>query len=363
MNSFDICLKNESNNRPGDKPPEQDTFTGIRLDANERGLDMPPKIKEILAREMARLPFQSYPDDAPLRGDLARWWQMDPAQIVIGCGSDELIQMISLALARDQHLIFPIPTFSMYGRGAEIAGVRPVPVPLKADFTLDGPVVLAAVRRSPGPIVLCQPNNPTGQRFDERMIRLILDNAPGLVILDEAYGEFTGQNYRSWLDEYPQLILLRTFSKAMGLAGMRVGYSLSSPELAQKLNDVRAPYNVSSLSLLAARLALLFPAYWQQTLTDVQRERERMAAFLQNRLKCRVYPSETNFILFEPPGSAMAVWAACRQRGVLLRDLSHMPGLNNHLRVSIGSRAENELCMEVLERVFTSKNGFGRCSS
>ena len=345
----------------GDVRPEE-TFQGIRLDANERGWDMPADIKKIMMQELLRTPFQSYPDDGKLRKDLGRWWSLDPQQIVIGNGSDELIQLICLAFARDQSLIYPVPTFSMYEKCAEISGVRPVPVPLLADFSLDGRGILAAARRDPGPIVICQPNNPTGQRFDDRMIRLILDNAPGVVILDEAYGEFTGQNYRLWLDEYPHLLLLRTFSKAMGLAGLRVGYSLSGRELANKLNQVRPPFNVSSPSLLAAQLALRYPEYWQKTLPAMIRERERMAAFLERKLHCRVYPSETNFLLFAPPLPAASLWEACRQRGVLLRDLSTVPGLENHLRVSIGSRAENELCMEVLEGIMTGKNLYGRCS-
>ena len=341
----------------------EETFQGIRLDANERGWGMPPDIKKIMMQELLRTPFQSYPNDRMLRTDLGQWWDLDPQQIVIGNGSDELIQMICLALARDQSLVYPVPTFSMYEKYAEITGVRPVPVALKAGFSLDGRGIIAAAHRNPGPIVICQPNNPTGQRFDERLIRLILDNAPGAVILDEAYGEFTGQNHRPWLDEYPHLILLRTFSKAMGLAGLRVGYSLSGQDMADKLNQVRPPFNVSSLSLLAARLTLRYPEYWQATLPAIHRERERLAAFLERKLNCRVYPSETNFLLFMPPMPAGPLWAACRQSGVLLRDLSTVPGLENHLRVSIGSRAENELCMEVLERLITGRNYYGRCSS
>jgi histidinol-phosphate aminotransferase len=361
MNLTDMNNTHDNPAIPAVRPEE--TFQGIRLDANERGWDMPADIKKIMMQELLRTPFQSYPNDSMLRADLGQWWDLDPQQIVIGSGSDELIQMICLALARDQSLIYPVPTFSMYEKCAKIAGARPVPVPLKDDFSLDGRGILAAARRYPGPIVICQPNNPTGQRFDEGLIRRILDNAPGAVILDEAYGEFTGQNYRLWLDEYPHLILLRTFSKAMGLAGLRVGYSLSGWDMADKLNRVRPPFNVSSLSLLAARLTLRYPEYWQATLPAIHRERERLAAFLEKKLNCRVYPSETNFLLFMPPVPAGPLWAACRRSGVLLRDLSMGPGLENHLRVSIGSRAENELCMEVLERIMMGKSYYGRCSS
>jgi histidinol-phosphate aminotransferase len=337
-------------------------FRGIRLDANERGWDMPEEIKKILTKEIMQTPLQTYPNDAQLREDLGKFWQVDPRQVVLGNGSDELIQIICLALARDQSLIFPVPTFSMYQQCAEIIGIRPVPVPLHKDFSLDGRGIVAAARRYPGPIVICQPNNPTGQRFAEQTLRLILDNAPEAVILDEAYGEFTGQNYRSWLEEYPQLILIRTFSKAMGLAGMRVGYSLSGLEMAERLNRVRPPYNVSTLSLMAARLALRYPAYWQKTLPAMMRERERLAAYLEKKLHCRVYPSETNFLLFIPPVPAAALWAACREKGVLLRNLSNVPGLENHLRISIGNRTENELAMEVLERSMTGKSFYGGCS-
>ncbi len=334
-------------------------FTGVRLDANERSQDWPPELKNRLADWVRHMPLQRYPDDTLLKKDLAEYWGLQPANIVVGSGSDELIQIICLSLAVQKNLIFPIPTFSMYNQCAQLAGARPVPVPLKDDFSLDGLAMLAAARRYPGPMVICQPNNPTGRRFDDETLRRILDKTSDPVIIDEAYGEFTGQNYRAWMDRYPHLILLRTFSKAMGMAGLRVGYGMMSESMAQTLNRVKPPYNVSSISLQAARLALYFPDFWKNALPEVNRERERVTHFLAQRFGFRVYPSETNFILFSPPGSADRVWAECRRRGVLLRNLSNTPGLDNHLRVSVGSRSENDLFLEVLDRIFASSPSNG----
>ncbi len=331
---------------------------GAFLDANERPWDMPKELKKVLAREIIKLPFQKYPHLAAdhLEKEIARFWGVGDAQILLGNGSDELIQILLMALGRRKKVVLATPTFSMYRHTASLLGMEVSEVPLKEDFSLDVNQLKKEASEE-SVVILCQPNNPTGNYFNEGDVKSVLENSAGHVIIDEAYGEFTGQNHTSWLAEYPHLVLMRTFSKAMGLAGLRIGYALMDPVLLETVKKAKQPFNVNSVSLTAARLALLFPDYWQKTISKTNRERDRLFAFLKSYPELEVFPSVTNFILFSVRHQkAKNLWTEMKKAKVHIRDVSDGHGLAHCLRVSVGTREENDLFLEVLARVLRKKS-------
>jgi histidinol-phosphate aminotransferase len=325
----------------------------VRLAANENPLGPSPRAVAAVAREAARVHL--YPDggSTAVREALARQLGVAPGQIVVGNGADELLALIGwAALDPGDEVVVPLPSFEPYTLAARLAGSTVIESPL-VDYETD----LDDVRRKVTPrtkiVFLCTPHNPAGTLIPRRPLRALLDALapdPPLVVLDEAYRDFCDHPETpdgvELLRSYPRLIVLRTFSKVAGLAGLRVGYAIASEESIDRLNRVRAPYNVNRLGQVAALAALEDEDHWGKTRQLVLEER----AFLSQELARRGFtfpPSQANFLLVKVPDGARARDRILRA-GIVVRDGAAV-GFPDHLRVSIGLRDANDRLLAALD--------------
>ena len=325
----------------------------VRLSANENPLGPSPHVVEAVRREAPNIHL--YPDggSTAVREGLARGLGISPAQIVVGNGADELITLIALAaFDPGDEIVMPHPSFEPYATGASIAGARMVLSPLKGyDTDLDD------MRRRITPrtkaVFLCSPHNPAATIVPRQALLTFLDalgNDPPLVVLDEAYRDFVEDpEYPDGvvlLARYPRLVVLRTFSKIAGLAGLRVGYAIGSLETIDRLNRVRAPYNVNRLGQVAAVAALEDAEHAERTRKLVLEERRFLAQGLP-ALGLTCSPSQANFLLVRVPDPEGARQRLLRA-GILVRDGAAV-GFPGHLRISVGTREVNERVLKALE--------------
>ena len=324
----------------------------VKADANESPFDLPPEIRQELIEAITQLKFNRYPDPSSdlLRTQLCQQLGVDKAEIVVGNGSDELIGNFMLAFGKQEACVsFPTPTFSMFGILAQVARLKAVGLPLDDEFDLD-PEVWNPHLDAHGInlVFLSYPNNPTGTNFSADVIREILSRPDTLVLLDEAYYEFSGHSLVAERERYPNLVITRTFSKAYGLAGLRVGYVVAHPEVVDELNKVRLPYNLNRFSQLAATLLLKRPNRLAQHLQLIQSERERVFNALKMTDGIHPFPTDANFILFRTDQPAAEVFQRLLDHGVLVRNLDRPGPLQNCLRITIGRPEDNDMFLEGL---------------
>ncbi len=331
-----------------DQPPHQ-----VKLDANESPFNLPPEIRQELAEAIARLKFHRYPDASSdlLRTQLSEQLRVNKEQIVVGAGSDELIGNFMLAFGRPEACVsFPTPTFSMYRILAQIARLKAVGLPLDEWFDLNAEAWRSHLNTNVINLVfISYPNNPTGNNFSAEVIHQMLSRSDTLVILDEAYYEFSGQTLMSECDRYPNLVITRTFSKAYGLAGLRVGHLIARPEIANELNKVRLPYNLNRFSQIAATLLLKHHDRFSRQIQLILSERERVFKALEVMDGIQPFPTDANFILFRTDRPASGVFQCLLNHGVLVRNLDRPGPLRNCLRVTIGTPEENNMFLQGLE--------------
>lgn len=324
----------------------------IKLDAMENPYRLPDVVRDEVARAVAGLPINRYPDpEAPeLKQRLREVFEIPAAAgLVIGNGSDELIAIAAQTLARPGAVMLaPEPSFAMYRMNALYARMRFVGVPLNADFTLDvGRFLDAVTEHRPALTFIAYPNNPTGNLFAEGDVARIVAAAPGLVVVDEAYHVFAGKTFMHRLAEFPNLLVMRTVSK-VGLAGIRLGYAVAAPEWTRELDKVRPPYNVSVLTQVVAERVLAHRAVLEQQAAEIKSERAVLFDHLRDMKGVHAFPSAANFILVRVP-DAPAVDAALKSRRILVRNFhrSH-PLLANCLRLTVGTPGENQLMLDAL---------------
>jgi histidinol-phosphate aminotransferase len=325
----------------------------VKLDAMENPYALPPELAAEMGRRLAQVAVNRYPDPtAPgLRQALRRAMAIpDALEVLLGNGSDEILQIITLALARPGATVLALePSFVMYRMGAIAAGMRYVGVPLRPDFTLDEAAVLAAIAaEKPALTWIAYPNNPTGNLFAREAILRIVAASPGLVVVDEAYYAFSGG--ASLLDElgrHPNLVLVRTVSK-LGLAGLRVGLAIGTADWLAEFEKLRPPYNVNSLSMAAAQLLLERGDVLEEQTARIVAERGRLESALDALPGVRRFPSAANFILVRVPDGP-AAFDALKARGILVRTFhgSH-PLLAHCLRLTVGTPQENARLIEAL---------------
>lgn len=322
----------------------------VKLDAMENPYPLPPALRRELAERLAAVELNRYPEPNPaaLRELIARKMKVPAGmEVLLGNGSDDLIQVLALALARPgSALMYPSPTFVMYSMNATFCGMKAIAVPLREDFTLDADAFISRMRaEKPALVFLAYPNNPTGVLYPEADVARIIEAAPGLVVLDEAYHVFAGKTFMDQLPKYPNLVVLRTVSK-LGLAGIRLGYLAGRPEWLRELNKVRQVYNVNVLTEAAARFVLERLEVLEAQAADIRNERARLGAALRGFNGVTVFPSEANFFLLRVPDAART-YEALRRQGVLVRNLH--PGLANCLRVTVGTPDENRILVNALK--------------
>jgi histidinol-phosphate aminotransferase len=331
-----------------------DSLGLTKLDAMENPYRLPLPLRETLARELAQAELNRYPDPqgrqlkALIRESMSVPEEMG---ILLGNGSDELIQMLVLALARPGAALLTVePTFVMYRLIAAFAGMRHVGVPLKPDFTLDPDIVLKTIgEQRPALIFLAYPNNPTGNLFDVETVRCIIEAAPGLVVVDEAYTAFAGASLLGDMRRYPNLLVMRTLSK-LGLAGLRLGYLVARAEWLTELDKVRLPYNINVLTQTAASFALRNLQVLNEQARLIREARGRLAESLSQLTGVHVFPSAANFLLFRV-AAASDIYAGLLRRAVLIKNLhgTH-PLLDNCLRVTVGTPEENACFLDACEQ-------------
>ncbi len=323
----------------------------VKLDANENPYGPSPRVLAALSRP---LPYHRYPepDSETLRRALAEYVGTSPDQVVVGAGSDEIILLALQAfLSPGTALIELAPTFVMYRLTAEAVGARVITIPREpGDYQVDPEKVIAALGPRVKVVVFCSPNNPTGNLESERTVRQVLETGV-FVLMDEAYYEYSGHTFVPLISRYPNLGVLRTFSKWAGLAGLRVGYGVFSPEVARVIAGIKPPFNVSLAGQVAALESLADREYLMGTVRKTIAERERLFRELSRFDFLRVLPSAANFVYAEVRrGSARQLMEALAREGILVRQFD-VPPPRGGIRVSVGLPEENDRLLEALGRI------------
>lgn len=327
----------------------------IKLDAMENPYGWPEELRRQWLEELDGVALNRYPDPraGQLIAALRDYFEIpDNADLLIGNGSDELIQLLALALAGEGRVLMaPEPTFVMYRLIATFVGLRYRPVPLRtADFSLDVEAFEAAIaREQPALIFLASPNNPTGNALAPEAVLRIVERAPGLVVVDEAYLPFADHSFRGELGRHTNLLWMGTLSK-MGLAGLRVGFLAGPAAWVDELDKLRLPYNSNVLSQASAAFALRHAEVLERQAQWIRGERARLQQSLDALDSIRAYPSQANFILFRTPaGRATEIFSALRRGGVLIKNLhGSAEALRDCLRVTVGQAEENQRFMQLL---------------
>jgi histidinol-phosphate aminotransferase len=335
--------------------PVADAAGLIKLDAMENPFGLPAALMQQLGERLGRTPLNRYPlaDPRAFKERLARAMGVPPQMdVMLGNGSDELIHLVIQACARpDAVVLAPSPGFVMYDLSARFNRCRYVGVPLRPDFTLDTPAMLAAIEEHrPAVVFVAHPNNPTGNLFDRAAIEQVIRAAPGVVVVDEAYLPFAQDTWMPELASCPKLLVLRTLSK-LGLAGIRLGYLAGHPDWIEQFDKVRPPYNVNVLTLATADLMLDHLAVLDEQAAALRAERAKLAAALAETPGVTPFPSAANFILFRV-ASPDRVFAGLHERRILIKNVARMhPLLAGCLRVTVGTASENRAFIEALRAV------------
>lgn len=323
----------------------------IKLDANESPYSPPREIMAEIADRAGAMELNRYPDPSAgdLREMLARRLGWDAGGIMLGNGSDELIGIICTACGGPgRRLLVPSPTFAMYRLIGMASGWRVDEAPLDDSFDFPEGSLLSRVGEvDPDLVAVAWPNNPTGNCVRRSELEECVRKAPGFVIVDEAYFDYSGKTLLPLLADNPNLILLRTLSK-IGLAALRLGILAAHPDVVAEFNKVRLPYNVNSFSQMAALTALRNDSYLQGERESIISERHRLFEALDGMAGLRAYRSDSNFILFRTEGDSAEVFAGLKERGVLVRDLGGPGPLHNCLRVTVGRPEENDAFLTAL---------------
>ena len=325
----------------------------VKLDAMENPYLLPQALRDEIARLVADAEINRYPDAAAhqLKADIRKVTKLPSGMdVLLGNGSDEIIQLLALAVAKPGAVLLSVePSFVMYKMIATFVGMKYVGVPLAEDFSLDLKATLDAIKREqPALVFLAYPNNPTGNLFDAEAIKQIIQAAPGLVVVDEAYYAFARDSFIPHLAHYDNLLVMRTFSK-LGMAGLRLGFLAGSTVWLEQLEKLRLPYNVGVLPQLVAAKLLQHHDVLLAQAENIRQERTKLLAALAAIDGVQAYPSEANFILFRV-AKATQIFEGLKQRGVLIKNLNGgHPALADCLRVTVGTKQEDEQFLAALQ--------------
>lgn len=328
----------------------------VKLDQNEAPDDLAGELRAAVQQRIAALSYNRYPELHPvvLEEALARRHDWPTEGVVVANGSNVLIQALVILAGLDRTVVSVKPSFSVYAEQARLLGAELVQVPLGERFSLPVEELSAALSGRSGVLFLTDPAAPTGNAHDpedlESVVRAAERSGTWLTVLDEAYHEFAGANHAGLVRDVESAVSLRTFSKAAGLAGVRLGYALAQPEVATQLRKVLLPFNVSVMQVAAGLAILERPEVMAARVALAARERERVSEAMARLPGVEVYPSVTNFVLFKVDDPA-AVHAGLLAAGVVVRRQDHLPGAAGCLRVSVGAPAENDAFLAALDGV------------
>ena len=326
----------------------------VRLNTNESPFPPPPGWLDALVEELRGIEYHRYPDRAAwgLRTALADLHGVVPEAVFCANGSNEVLQSLCLAYGGPgrRALTFE-PTYALHSHIAHLTGTGVVEHDRRDDFTLDPAVVAAALAQvQPDLCFLCSPNNPTGRADDRALVERVVDDAPGLVVVDEAYGQFADWSAIELVADDRPLVVTRTYSKTWAMAAVRLGYLIGPPAVVEVLERATLPYHLDAMKQAAGRLAVRFTDEMERRVATIVCERGRLLNGLQG-LGMTTWPSQANFILWRPPGDADAVWQGLLDHSVLVRNCSSWPRLAGCLRVTVGTPGENDRFLSALEAV------------
>jgi histidinol-phosphate aminotransferase len=326
-----------------------------RLDCNELAFAPTPDEMEIFVGALREVAVHRYPDVSglPLRKALARRWGIEPDEILLGSGSVETLAMLMTAFGicgpgTPAKVLYPDPSFPYYEVVARTHGLLPVPVPLNANFELDEATLAQTIdRERPTLAIFASPNNPTGNRFDAKVLERLARRMDAAFVVDEAYADFDGQTMLSRIRATPGLFVMRSLSK-VGLAGLRLGAVVGAPDAIAEIDKVRLPWNVSAVAIALGCAALACPDFIERRVHAVVEVRRGLEAALRTIPGLVVYRSDANFLLVRLPSDASEVARRLLQCGVLVKDVSRHGLLERCLRITVGTTSENERCVDAL---------------
>jgi histidinol-phosphate aminotransferase len=332
----------------------------IKINQNENPWDAPAAVKRETLRRMGERAWSRYPDFVPvsLHEKLAAFSGWTPEGVVAGNGSNELIQAtLMVTVGEGRRVLISEPTFALYRQVTTVLGGEVLSVPLDEGLRFDVPALLREIESArPDVVILCSPNNPTGYRIEDEDLESILEASQALVVIDEAYFEFSGRTVAPLLARHENLAVFRTFSKAMGMAALRVGYLLASPALAREVSKAVLPYNLNAFSQTAAEVAIeLYEESLRPAVLRIVAERSRLYDALARIEGLAPVPSQANFMVVRSAIEPRRVFRELLARDILVRDVSSYPMLRDYFRVTVGSPVENDRLTAALAEIFGGK--------
>lgn len=332
------------------RPPMEGRAGKLRLDFNENTVGCAREVVRELRRVLTPEMLTRYPEYGVARENLARYFGVAPEEMLLTNGTDDAIKAICDAFVDPGDvLLAPSPTFPVYEFFHKVAGGQVERVRYNEHFHLPVEAVLAAISKETRWLALGSPNNPTGTEISKPDLRTILEAAPHvLVLMDEAYYDYSGETVLPWIRQYPNLLVTRTFSKAFGLAALRMGYIFGNPELVEVMHRAQNPFQVNALALLAASIAIQHEEHVKKYVAQVRANREHVYRWLESH-GIPYVRSSANFILTRVGEQAPEIAQRLRAQGILVRDWSYDPNLKGCLRFTIGSRAQTRRLLENLD--------------
>ncbi len=329
----------------------------IKINQNENPWDAPAHIRGETMRRLQNRAWSRYPDFVPasLHEKLARFSGWKPDGVIAGNGSNELIQALLMAtIVEGKRVLISEPTFALYRQVTTVLGGEVISVPLTPELCYDTEAIARAIRDDdPHVTIICSPNNPTGCRITDTDLEEILRLSRGLVAVDEAYFEFAERTVVPLLERHQNLVVFRTFSKAMAMAALRVGYLLAAPELAREVGKAVLPYNLNAVSQTAAEVAVeMYETEIRPLVGKIISERERLYDELKKIRGLAPVRSEANFMVVRSSIEPRHVFAELLRRDILIRDVSGYPMLKDYFRLSVGTPEENDALIAALREIF-----------
>ncbi len=334
----------------------------VKLNQNENPWDAPLAIKQETLQRLHARAWSRYPDfsASALQERLAAFsgWKADG--VLAGNGSNELIQaLLMVTVSAGKKVLINEPTFALYRQITTVLGGEVISVPLAPSLSFDGAALQAAIReKDPDVVIICSPNNPTGCVLETASLAGIIKTTRGLVVVDEAYFEFSQQTAVPLLAQHKNLVVLRTFSKAMALAGLRVGYLLADQSLVVEIAKALLPYNLNFVSQTAAEVAIgMYETELAPLVQTMIGERERLYREIGEINGLTPVPSRANFMVVHSTIEPKQVFRELLQRDILIRDVSGYPMLKDYFRISVGTPSENDALLKALRQIFADEKG------
>ncbi len=334
-------------------PPLENRRGLLRLDFNENTVGCSPKVLEAI-NNIKEEEIAAYPEYKEFKAKLANSIKVKPEQLMVTNATDEAIMIIMQTyVEKGDEVILPIPTFAMFKFYAQLVEVKIKEIPYTSNLAFPTKKVLNTISKKTGLVILCNPNNPTGTLIDKKDVVEIVEKAQkndALVLLDEAYYQYSGVECLNLIDKYPNLIIIRTFSKAYGLAGLRVGYIVSDEGIIRNLLKAGSPYSVNTVAMVAASVAIEGLDYVKWYVNEVKKAKKIMYDELK-KLKIKTYPTAANFLIAKFPKKSKEVETKLKEKGILVRDRSDYPLLNDCLRIGIGTVKQTRQLIHALKEI------------